>query len=320
MDKQEMNTNRANKVTVAGSVAPNDGGAGDMRKDHLEGFTLIELLVVIAIIAILASILMPVLNAAEKKALSAECLSNERQLTLAWITYAGDNHDVLVPNGDLGAQPASWGENPLNDTSLQSGGSLAQWCPGNVQQTPCALNYQKWIESGLLFSYNQNLGIYKCPADRSQVPRGSSVVKYSALRTYSMNCWVQPMNQAGTQGTPWNNIHGYDIYTKFSNMLHPGPSQTWIFIEESPSYIDDGFFASDPITPTQWYEIPALLHGRSSNMSYADGHVEGRLWTDGNMINAANNPTYVGQDVTLTASTTSGDLAWFLSRCTAPSQ
>ena len=93
------------------------------RGDSFAGFTLIELLVVIAIIAILASMLLPVLSAAQKRALATQCLSNEKQLALGWITYANDNQDNLVPNRGLGGQPSSAGENPLTDPNLQSGGS-----------------------------------------------------------------------------------------------------------------------------------------------------------------------------------------------------
>src|SRR6266704_6401772 len=70
-------------------------------------FTLIELLVVIAIIAILAAILFPVFAQAREKARGASCLSNLKQMGLAWMMYAQD-YDEQFPFADPGGG-ANWG-------------------------------------------------------------------------------------------------------------------------------------------------------------------------------------------------------------------
>ena len=61
-----------------------------------KGFTLIELLVVIAVIAILMAILMPALQRAREQGKRASCLSNLKQLQLAWIMYADDFDGKIV--------------------------------------------------------------------------------------------------------------------------------------------------------------------------------------------------------------------------------
>src|SRR5205085_12570638 len=69
-----------------------------LRTARTKGFTLIELLVVISIIAILAALLLPALAAAKTKAQGIMCLSNNKQLLLAWHLYAGDYNEICCNN------------------------------------------------------------------------------------------------------------------------------------------------------------------------------------------------------------------------------
>jgi prepilin-type N-terminal cleavage/methylation domain-containing protein len=85
------------------SAGPARGMAG--------GFTLIELLVVIAIIALLLAILVPAVQMARERGQRVACLSNLRQLTLAWILYA-DEHDGKLVCG-TGFKPTQVGHGML---------------------------------------------------------------------------------------------------------------------------------------------------------------------------------------------------------------
>ena len=273
------------------------------------GFTLIELLVVLATLALLAAMLLPALAQPRQNSQVIECQANQRQLAVAWMMYARDNNDKLVPNGSLAYQPdsngGSYSENPLLDPNLRPGGKIAQWCPGNLQYTAMDFSpyYTNWIKAGLLYPYVQNVAVYKCPADLSKCPYGASpTFAVPAERTYSVNCWVGGMQV-------W--APGYKEYYKLSQMNRPSPARTWVFIEEDPSSIDDAYFVVDPTQPQTWYEIPAALHGNWSVLTYADGHSDAHRWT-GTRKNESGGtrPGLPGEPI--------ADLAWLISVSTAP--
>ncbi|MBN1508597.1 MAG: prepilin-type N-terminal cleavage/methylation domain-containing protein [Sedimentisphaerales bacterium] len=115
-----------------------------MRKTN--AFTLIELLVVIAIIAVLMAILLPSLHRAKEQGQRATCLSNVKQLTLAWILYAQENEDRIV-----------------NASTYYSRPGEPAWIGARSQDTdPIEVRRQRLME-GVLYKYCDNVNIYRCP-------------------------------------------------------------------------------------------------------------------------------------------------------------
>jgi prepilin-type processing-associated H-X9-DG protein len=98
------------------------------------------------------------------------------------------------------------------------------------------------------------------------------------VRTISMNCWL---SEGRLSVSP-----GYRVYKKTGDLTLPGPTETWVFMDEREDSIDDGYFAVDmtgyPDAPRtiNWVIYPASYHGQSAGLAFADGHSELRHWRD----------------------------------------
>jgi prepilin-type N-terminal cleavage/methylation domain-containing protein/prepilin-type processing-associated H-X9-DG protein len=257
-----------------------------------KGFTLIELLVVIAIIAILASMLLPALSKAKTKAQGIGCLSNLKQLQLAWYLYSGEFNEAIVPTGGIGDTAATMFDMQISD---------GNWVHGNMAIPQSSTNVLL-IKAGSLFPYSKNVGIYKCPADRKIMPGAGPTV-----RSMSMNCWMNPVST-----TFGNNMAR--IYKKQSDIVDPAPAKCWVTLDECPGTINDGWFVCDPFyngnPSTTWVDIPASYHNGAGGISFADGHAEIRKWKDP-VVLAQNYPTFTPATAPYT------DLRWLQERSTS---
>jgi prepilin-type N-terminal cleavage/methylation domain-containing protein/prepilin-type processing-associated H-X9-DG protein len=229
------------------------------------GFTLIELLVVIAVITILAALLLPALNSTRTKAKAISCLNNQKQLALACVLYTDDSNDRL---------PYNFGEDEIRtrvarNQFLNWSSPIMDW-----EETPDNTNTVLLTTGGIGPYTSRAAALYRCPSDNvvSDVQAQAGWTK--RVRSISMNAMVGDPGEIISKGANTNNP---DLKQFFKMSQVPLPSQIFVFIEEHPDSINDGYFLNKPDSG-KWWDLPASYHNGAVNLSFADGHLEAHKW------------------------------------------
>ena len=257
-------------------------------------FTLKDLVAAIAAISMIAMVQLPLLARNEEGSSSATCRNNLRHLAQAWLMYAEDNAGELVPNQGNVFSIQTWAAGWMDYTAS----------PDNTNTTYLVNPELHGGMTGLLGPYLQrNPRWFRCPSDRSTITIFGR--EHSRVRSVSMNSWMGGNAYCG-QGS------NFKEYRELSEIATP--ASRFVFIEERPDSINDGWHPMR-MQDENLVDYPGFFHSSGAWISFADGHVEHRRWTDPRMIPAYSVNELLPLQVPMPDN---ADLVWLKERTTDP--
>jgi len=231
-----------------------------------KAFTLIELLVVIAVIALLLAILIPALRSAREQGYRVVCLSNLKQLTLAWTAYADEHDGKLVSGCAFGHHTTGRGRRSATLRGW-AGWDLAPMKPDSVTGP----------DKGALRPWIRNVDIYRCPRGRP----GHAVTYAVVIAANGHNVEGTYMKDTGKWDVTESGIRvGRTVLklTKLTDIVSPGAGQRAVFIDMGATPASNDFYVHYLYPKWKWSSPPPIRHGDGTTLSMADGHAEYWKW------------------------------------------